>query len=74
MHYLFDDVFYNFRFFFNPQKYKDTKFLYDVAFGLKPRQFMEQEDGFVIYDEEEEVIEMYFVVSGTIGIGYHLYN
>jgi len=34
VHYLFDDVFYNFRFFFNPQKYKDSKFLYDIAFGL----------------------------------------
>ncbi len=39
VHFLFDDVFYNFRAFFNPQKYKDTGFLYDVAFGLQPRTF-----------------------------------
>jgi phosphatidylserine/phosphatidylglycerophosphate/cardiolipin synthase-like enzyme len=39
VHYLFDDVFYNFRFFFNPNKYKDSKFLHDVAFGLRPRHF-----------------------------------
>ena len=74
VHYLFDDIFYNFRFFFNPQKNKDSKFLYDVAFGLKPRQFSERADENVIYDEEEEVLEMYFVISGTVGIGYHLYQ
>jgi hypothetical protein len=73
VHYLFDDVFYNFRFFFNPQKYKDSKFLYDVAYGLKPRHFTDKEDENVIYDEEEEVLEMYFVISGTVGVGYHLY-
>jgi len=39
IHYLFDDIFYSFRFFFNPQKNKESKFLYDVAFGLLPRQF-----------------------------------
>ena len=74
MHYLFDDVFYNFRFFFNPQKYKDSKFLYDVAYGLKPRHFTEREDENVIYDEEDEVLEMYFIISGTVGVGYHLYQ
>jgi hypothetical protein len=37
VHFLFDDVFYNFRHFFNPMKYKDSFFLYDVAFGLMPR-------------------------------------
>lgn len=39
VHYLFDDVFYNFRLFFNPQKYKENKFLFDIAYGLKPRRF-----------------------------------
>ena len=74
MHYLFDDIFYNFRFFFNPQKNKDSKFLYDVAFGLKPRHFSEKEDENVIYDEEEEVLEMYFILNGTVGIGFHTYQ
>lgn len=74
VHYLFDDIFYNFRFFFNPQKYKDSKFLYDIAFGLKPRHFSEKEEENIIYDEEEEVLEMYFIMSGTVGIGYHLYQ
>ena len=62
VHYLFDDIFYNFRFFFNPQKYKDSKFLNDVAYGLKPRRFSDETEECVIYDEEEEVLEMYFIV------------
>jgi hypothetical protein len=74
VHYLFDDIIYNFRFFFNPQKYKDSKFLHDVAFGLKPRHFIHNDlDESVIYDEEEEVLEMYFIISGTVGIGFHKY-
>lgn len=39
VHFLFDDIFYNFRSFFKPEKYKDSKFLYDVAYGLTPRYF-----------------------------------
>ena len=74
VHYLFDDIFYNFRFFFNPQANKDSKFLYDVAFGLKPRHFSEKEEENVIYDEEEEVLEMYFILNGLVGIGYHTYQ
>ena len=51
-----------------------SKFLYDVAFGLKPRHFSEKEDENVIYDEEEEVLEMYFITQGQVGIGYHMYQ
>ena len=62
IHYLFDDIFYKFRFFFNSQKHKDSKFLYDISFGLKPRK----EDEKLIYDEEDEVSEMYFIQEGTV--------
>ena len=37
VHFLFDDIFYNFRYFFNPMKHKDSNFLYDVAYGLMQR-------------------------------------
>jgi len=47
--------------------------LYDVAFGLMPRNFSDKEDENIIFDEEEEVLEMYFIISGTVGVGYHLY-
>jgi len=38
-----------------------------------PRHFSEKEDEDIILDEEEEVLEMYFIVSGSVGVGYHLY-
>lgn len=66
IHYLFDDIFYKFRFFFNSQKYKDSKFLYDISFGLKPRKFEPSDDEKLIYDEEDEVSEMYFIQEGTV--------
>ena len=74
VHFLFDDIFYNFRSFFKPEKYKDSKFLYDVAFGLMPRLFSESEEENIILDEEEDVLEMYFVMQGTVGVGYHLFS
>lgn len=74
VHFLFDDIFYNFRSFFNPEKFKESKFLYDVAFGLMPRFFSDKDEENVILDEEEEVLEMYFVMQGTVGVGYHLYQ
>jgi len=40
VHYLFDDIFYSFRLFFQPQTYKETKLLQDMSFGLKPRKFL----------------------------------
>lgn len=66
VHYLFDDIFYKFRFFFNSQEYKDSKFLYDISFGLKPRRLAANEDEKLIYDEEDEVSEMYFIQEGTV--------
>lgn len=39
-----------------------------------PRNFSEKEDENIIFDEEEEVLEMYFIISGTVGVGYHLYQ
>jgi hypothetical protein len=74
IHYLFDDIFYKFRFFFNFQEYKDHKFLYDISFGLKPRKFEANDDEKLIYDEEDEVSEMYLILEGTVGIGYYLFS
>ena len=72
IHYLYDDVFYNFRTFFQPSP-ADSKFLYTVAFGLKPRKFFARKDENIIYEEEEEVSEMYFIINGDVGIGYTIY-
>ena len=63
VHFLFDDIFYNFRGFFDLEKFSlDSKFLYDVAFGLMPRYFSDKDEENIILDEEEEVLEMYFVM------------
>ncbi|CDW87085.1 cation channel family protein [Stylonychia lemnae] len=58
--------------FFNTQENRESRFLYDVSFGFMPRKFEPTEEDKIIYDEEEEVPEMYFIVEGQIGIGYSL--
>jgi len=82
IHYLFDDVFYNFRNFFcqipkGKSQYtstpKDSKFLYEVAFGLKPRKFLANVEENLIYEEEQEVAEMYFINVGQVAIGFTNY-
>lgn len=71
--YLFSDVFIQFKRFFKVNLENETKFLYDIAFGFMPRKFecMHEEDK-IIYDEEEEVQEMYFITEGTVGVGFSL--
>ena len=70
--YLFEDIFRQFKRFFNVDSAKDTHFLYDVAFGFMPRKFDITEEDKIIYDEEEEVPEMYFILEGNIGIAFSL--
>ena len=47
--------------------------MYDVAFGLKPRSFSDKKGESMIYDEDEEVLEMYFIISGEVAVGYVMY-
>jgi len=70
--YLFDDIIYNHRFFFNTTENKNSKFLYDVCFGLQPAKFDISEYDRLILDEEDEVTNMYFIQEGMVGIGYYL--
>lgn len=56
--YLFKDLFYNFRQFFLTFENRETKFLYEVSFGFRPRMFSKKE---IIYEEGDEVSEMYFI-------------
>ena len=71
--YLFSDIFKQFKRFFNVDTAKDTHtFLYDCAFGFMPRKFEPTEEDQIIFDEEEEVLEMYFITEGIIGIGFNL--
>jgi hypothetical protein len=70
--YLFSDVFKQFKRFFSVNSVKESRFLYDIAFGFMPRKFEPNEEDKVIYDEEEEVPEMYFITEGVVGIGFSL--
>lgn len=70
--YLFSDVFEKFKRFFNVDTVKESRFLYEVSFGFMPRKYEPTEDDKVVYDEEEEVAEMYFFTEGAIGIGFTL--
>ena len=71
INYLFKDIFFGFRQFFNTFENRDSKFLYEIAFGFMPRSFEESE---IIYDEDDEVPEIYFIIEGEVGIGYRLPN
>ena len=70
--YLFSDVFTQFKAFFQVFSYKDTWFLYDCAFGFMPRRFEDTAEDEIIYQEEDEVPEMYFFTQGVIGVGFSL--
>ena len=70
--YLFEDLFYKFRMFFNTSENRESRFLYDVSFGFMPRRFEPTEEDKIIYDEEEQVPELYLIVEGLIGVGYSL--
>ena len=39
-----------------------------------PRYFSDTGDDRIIYEEEQEVAEMYFIVKGFIGIGYNYWG
>ena len=68
--YLFSDIYREYTRFFNVNQPNETNFLYDIAFGFMPRKFEPTEEDRIIYDEEEEVAEMYFIKEGTIEIAF----
>lgn len=77
--YLFRDIFdCHSRFFFSrsrPLMRADQEFLADIARGMMPRIFFsEHHTDKVIYEEDQEVAEMYFVNQGFIGIAMNTYT
>lgn len=72
--YLFSDIFKQHKRFFHAGTDNEARFLYDIAFGFMPRRFEPTEEDRIIYDEEDEVPEMYFIDAGTVGIGFSLTN
>lgn len=72
--YLFDDIIYRFRSFFQIDYIKSSScFLYDVCFGLKPAKFDPTiANDTLIFDEEDEVSEMYFILQGHVGVCHYM--
>ena len=81
--YLYEDIFYRFRAFFNVKTEDshicqdlmldaDSRFLYDICFGLMPRRFDPTDEDRIIFEEEDVVSELYLILDGVVGIGYNL--
>ena len=44
--------------------------LCSLSYGFHPRVFFANEEDRMIYDENQEVAELYFIKEGLIGIGF----
>ena len=68
---MFSNAFYNsYSRFFDLDLKDKFELLYDLSIGMAPRLFEAEEK--ILYDEDQEVAEMYFVEEGFIGIGFTL--
>ena len=76
IHYLFEDVFYQFKRFFTSDTELDRQFIFDCSFGLIPRKFDNDpdDDDRIIQEEEDEAKEMYFMHDGVVGVAFSLFS
>lgn len=81
VHYLFYDLIKRFQRFFNATFCDDNNMVLNynlismLTEGFMPRYFTASlDDDKIIYEQDMEVEEMYFVLDGKIGIGFHLPN
>ena len=67
--YSFKDIFKSHPNFFTPTVQSNQSFLFDFAMGMMPRKFdaSDKQDR-IIYEEDQDVAEMYFVFEGFLGI------
>lgn len=61
LNYLFEDIFYKFKYFF-----EDEDFKYDICLHFQPRKF---EPGEYIFQPGDEVHELYLILEGLVGCG-----
>ena len=59
--------------FFTVGRRYDNEFLYKVSFGLMPRNYQATPDDRYIIDEEGDVTEITFIVSGNWAIAFDMY-
>lgn len=62
-----------FKSFFRPGKEYDGNFLYELAFGFMPRQFKNNAEERYLYEEENDVTEIYFIIKGDYAISFNSY-
>ena len=70
--YLFTDIFRAFRRIFELNTLDQRTMLSDISDGFMPRVFDPHDDDKIIYEENQEVSELYFIQEGFIGIGFSL--
>ena len=72
--YLFNDIFRSFPRFFgddiNLKSDTHIKLLSSLSYGFHPRVFFANDEDRMIYDENQEVAELYFIQEGLVGIGF----
>lgn len=72
---MFHDLIFKFARFFDSTFFPGSttpnkRLLYVITQGLLPRRFLPNEEDKIIYEEYQEVDEMYFIIEGFIGIGF----
>ena len=74
--FLFEDIIDKaaFKSFFRVGREFDSNFVYQVAFGFMPRMFKNTKDDRFILEEEGDVTEIYFIISGDWGVGYNSFQ
>ena len=63
--FIFADIFTQYNRFFKNEFLKEKEFLFDLAMGFLPRRFDHTNPvDKIIYEEDQEVSEMYFILHG----------
>ena len=73
--YLYADVFNGYKRFFNEDVLGQKNFLKQLAMGLMPRRFdSSNKEDKIIYEENQEVSELYLVIEGKVSIAINAFS
>ena len=74
--FLFEDIIERaaFKNFFRPGREFDSNFVYEVAFGFRPRKFDNKKEDRYILTEEGDVTEIYFIINGEWAVAFDSYQ
>ncbi len=60
----------NFKNFFRIGDEQDNNFLYEITYGFMPRQFTNVPNDRYIYEQDEDITEMYFLLKGEWAVAF----